>query len=61
MSELLNPLETAEFLHVRPQTLATWRLYGRGPDFIKCGRLVRYSREALVRGVEAQTVSVGEG
>jgi predicted DNA-binding transcriptional regulator AlpA len=29
------------------KTLQRWRLDGRGPQFIKIGRLVRYSQESL--------------
>ena len=29
------------------KTMQRWRLDGRGPSFIKVGRLVRYSQESL--------------
>lgn len=32
---------------VRPRTLQRWRLEGRGPKYIKVGRLVRYPRDEL--------------
>ncbi len=37
MGDLLNPEQAAQFLCVRPQTLACWRLYGKGPAFAKIG------------------------
>lgn len=60
MSDLLTPTEAAKFLHVRPQTLACWRLYGKGPSFARIGRMIRYRREELERWIAAQTVPVGE-
>lgn len=34
--------EAAARLGVKPNTLAKWRMQGRGPRFVKIGRLVRY-------------------
>ena len=56
MGDLLNPEQAAQFLCVRPQTLACWRLYGKGPAFAKIGRLVRYDKRALEAWVEKNTV-----
>lgn len=56
MGDLLNPEQAAQFLHVRPQTLACWRLYGKGPAFAKIGRLVRYDKSVLEAWVEKNTV-----
>ncbi len=56
MGDLLNPEQAAQFLHVRPQTLACWRLYGKGPAFAKIGRLVRYDRRILEEWVNRNTV-----
>ena len=44
MTELLTPEQTAELLHMSPNTLSSWRWKGRGPEFIKVGRNVRYDR-----------------
>lgn len=41
---LLWPEEVAEVLGVPAGTLANWRYQGRGPDFVKVGRHVRYRR-----------------
>ena len=56
MGDLLNPEQAAQFLCVRPQTLACWRLYGKGPAFAKIGRLVRYDRRILEEWVSRNTV-----
>ncbi len=56
MSDLLNSEEAAKFLHLRPQTLACWRLYGKGPSFIRIGRLVRYDRRVLEAWLQENTV-----
>ena len=56
MGDLLNPEQAARFLGVRPQTLACWRLYGKGPSFAKIGRLVRYDRRILEECVSRNSV-----
>lgn len=49
MSELLSTKELADYLKVPAQTLAYWRMRGKGPKFIVIGeKLVRY-REDDVR------------
>ena len=42
--EWLSNVEAAHFLGVREQTLAAWRMRGKGPRFSRCGRLIRYRR-----------------
>ena len=45
---LLTPDEAADILRAKKNTLASWRMTpGRGPDFIKRGRLVFYTSEAI--------------
>jgi hypothetical protein len=39
--------EAAEFLGVAANTLSVWRMQGRGPEFYKVDRRVRYSMQAL--------------
>ena len=40
---LLDDVQAAQALKVRPNTLAVWRSTGRYDlPFVKCGRLVRY-------------------
>jgi excisionase family DNA binding protein len=45
--------QAAEFLNLKPQTLAAWAMTGRGPAFCKMGRAVRYRRSVLEAYVEA--------
>lgn len=46
--ELLTRPAAADYLGLKPQTLAAWATLGRyGLRYIKCGRLVRYRRSDL--------------
>jgi len=45
--ELLRPAQVAKDLGVTPNTLAIWRYYDRGPNFLKIGRQVRYRRQSI--------------
>jgi hypothetical protein len=42
--DLIDEDESSRDLGVKTSTLASWRATGKGPDFYKFGRLVRYSR-----------------
>lgn len=63
MIDLLTPDELAGMLGVKTGTLANWRSYGRGPEYVKLGaeppagkqdrRRVRYPRKAAERFAEA--------
>lgn len=44
---ILKINEAAKILNVAPQTLSKWRYQGRGPEYIKMGRNIRYSMESL--------------
>lgn len=40
---LLTETEVCEVLGLRPRTLQGWRLFGRGPKFVKLSkRIIRY-------------------
>jgi hypothetical protein len=52
---LLEPRHAASILHCSEWTLAEWRCTGAGPDFVKVGRLVRYSPGALQAWIERNT------
>ena len=55
-NQLLTRTEAAEMLGVRPQTLAAWAHHGRYKlPFVKVGRCVRYSREALDQWTQDRT------
>jgi excisionase family DNA binding protein len=52
---LLRPDEAAEFLGLGHSTLAKLRVFGGGPNFLKLGRSVRYSRDDLRRWAEERS------
>jgi hypothetical protein len=56
--ELLEPATVADLLHVKSQTLSLWRHKGIGPDYVKIGSCVRYSKRALAAYVSERTVTV---
>lgn len=43
----LNTKDAAEYLGLRPNTLAKMRVYGTGPQYRKHGRYVRYQMDEL--------------
>jgi hypothetical protein len=46
--QLKTPTAAGEYLGgVARATLAKWRVYGRGPEFVKVGRFVFYEESAL--------------
>jgi hypothetical protein len=53
-NDLISSAETAEDLDVEEATLAHWRSTGRGPDFWKWGRTVKYSRSVNAAWKAAQ-------
>ena len=53
---LMTRDEAADFLGLRPQTLAAWVVRRQGPPFIRVGRCVRYRLAVLERWLEARTV-----
>ena len=34
---LLTSIQTAELIGIKPQTLRSWRLYGKGPRYVRLG------------------------
>jgi excisionase family DNA binding protein len=54
---LLKRKEAAAYLGgIAEQTLAVWASTGRGPAFVKIGRLVRYRRSDLDEWLREHTV-----
>ena len=45
--KLLSEKDLAEILQVSIVTLRRWRMFGRGPVFIRCGRAIRYETESV--------------
>ncbi|MBI4768148.1 MAG: helix-turn-helix domain-containing protein [Deltaproteobacteria bacterium] len=52
----LNDVETAKIAGLSPQTLRNWRQLGRGPNYIKLGRSVRYSLTDLISWLESHKI-----
>jgi len=50
----LTTPEAAKFIGLKPATLEVWRVYGRGPVFLKFGRSVRYDMKDLERWIDDQ-------
>lgn len=56
--ELLTTGETADWLAVRPQTLAKWRCTAEVEiPFVRIGRTIRYRKEDLMRFLATNTVA----
>lgn len=62
VTPLLTPDEVAAILRTKKNTLAVWRMTpGAGPDFVKRGRLIFYTPEAIQAYIERNTrTSTGE-
>jgi hypothetical protein len=54
-SPLLNTLEAASYLGIKPQTLRKWRVTGSGPKFCRLGgrRIIRYRIRDLEKFVKS--------
>lgn len=59
MHELITPAQLAIELGNEVQTLSVWRLYKKGPKYIRVGRLIRYRRSDIEAWLDSQTVKVG--
>jgi predicted site-specific integrase-resolvase len=53
--QLLTADEVSNMLQIEPQTLAKWRCEGTGPEFIRVGRTIRYTIEAVRDFLAART------
>ncbi len=57
---LLTESEAAERLGLKPQTLTVWRSTRRYElPYIKCGRSVRYTEDAIDQFLTARTIGGG--
>lgn len=56
MREIMSPSELAELLGVSEATLTDWRYRRRGPEFVRVGRLIRYTSDAVVDWIAQRTV-----
>ena len=58
---LLTEREVASYFRLSVRTLQNWRVTGGGPEFIKLGARVLYSREKITAYLEArQRVSTSD-
>ena len=55
-ADLIAAPETAKKLHVEENTLATWRMMGKGPAFVKLGRAVFYHPADIAEWLAKQRV-----
>ena len=55
-TRLLTSNEAAEFLRLKPSTLAKYRCVGGGPKYLRRGRCL-YPLHELVKWIEARTVA----
>ena len=53
---LLSDEQTAAVLGVAPKTLPAWRHYGKGPDYLKVGKIVRYTPSKIRAWLDKQLV-----
>lgn len=52
---LLDTTQAASYLNIARRTMERWRCEGYGPNFIRIGRVVRYSDSALEDWIQRQT------
>ena len=53
---LLNERAAAQILGCTASALRKWRLFGRGPAYIRVGRLIRYREADLAAFIERNRV-----
>ena len=56
---LLNEIQAGRYLGgkmspVSPRTMQRWRMEGRGPAYVRVGRLIRYRQSALSEWLDLQ-------
>lgn len=54
---VMNDVDAAAYLGMSPSTLRKWRTTGRGPAYIRCGRLKKYRLADLEAWLEKQVVA----
>lgn len=55
-TELLTPKEVETLFKIKTGTLANWRSQGKGPQYHKIGRTVRYKRNDVEEWIESNLV-----
>lgn len=59
LDRLMDAAETAAFIGRSVRTLEQWRYLGKGPDYVKVGKSIRYRRSAVDRWLDAMTIRPG--
>lgn len=54
LDSLIHPATLAERLGCTERTLSEWRVRGAGPDYVRVGRGVRYTPDAVDRWLRSQ-------
>lgn len=54
LEDHLTPEETSEVLGISTTTLCNWRSQGKGPDYVKIGRIVKYPVDGLREFLKGQ-------
>ena len=49
----VNDVKAADIIDASPQTMRNWRFEGRGPAYVKKGRMVRYRVQDLLDFMES--------
>lgn len=57
----LTTQEVADLLKLRAHSVATWRMKGVGPEYIKIGRMVRYPAARLREWIESHREEASNG
>jgi len=61
LERLLNSEEASQYLGLKKQTLEVWRILGKGPRFIRAGRVVRYRASDIQDWLDSNLIqSTGE-
>ncbi|MHC8354265.1 helix-turn-helix transcriptional regulator [Pseudomonas sp. LB3P81] len=53
--KLLTNVQACELLGLKPNTLEVWRTQGKGPQYRKIGRAIRYVESDILAWIDAQT------
>lgn len=57
-NDLVDTEGLAQYLGKEKRTIEDWRLDGKGPDFIRIGRSIRYRGSEIRRWLDSQVVKV---
>jgi len=60
MDALFDEKQAAQMLACSVAALRKWRLLGKGPAYVKIGRLVRYRHADLMAYLDANRVQPGQ-